>query len=104
MSSRINVNRLVSQLARPNAPAFLTPTDQFQMHLAVIDSHDAGRNESTAVLNDFGNPTLSRIPVLQAYSNADMPQAGDIVQLIQIGQTLAVLGRQYRPTGVVSFS
>lgn len=46
---------------------------------------------------------MTRIPVLQAYSVTDMPQPNDVVQLIQIGNTLAVLGRQYRPTGVVSF-
>jgi len=98
--SRINVNRLASQMLRPGQPAFLPPADEMAMHLATIDSHDAGRNEATAVLN--GQP-LDRIPVLQMCGSPYVPRQGDVVQLLQIGNTLAVLSRQYRPSGIVSF-
>jgi len=101
--SRININRLASQMLRPGQPAFLPPADEMAVHLATIDSHDAGRNEATAILNGYGNQPLDRIPVLQMSSSPYVPAQGDVVQLLQIGNTLAVLGRQYRPTGIVAF-
>lgn len=42
-------------------------------------------------------------PVLQPFSATGMPQSGDIVQVIQIGNSLAVLGLQRRPSGIVTF-
>lgn len=101
--SRINVNRLASQMLRPGQPAFLPPADEMQVHLATINSHDLGRNESTATLNDPNQTKLPGMPVLQMSGNPYVPQQGHVVQLLQIGNTLAVLGRQNRPSGVVSF-
>lgn len=101
--SRININRLASEMRRPGQPAFLPPADELQVHLATIDSHDAGRNEATALLNRPGNQSLDRIPVLQTSSSPYVPQQGHVVQLLQIGNTVAVLGRQNRPSGVVTF-
>jgi hypothetical protein len=103
MVSRINVNRLASQILRPGQPAFLPPADEMQMHLATIDSHDAGRNEATVIRNAPGGQRLPRIPVLQTSGSPYVPQQGHVVQLLQIGNTVAVLGRQNRPPGVVTF-
>lgn len=103
MVSRINANRLASQMLRPGQPPFLPPADELQMHLATIDTHDAGRNESIAVLNDPNGTVLPRIPVLQMSDSPYIPHPGHVVQLLQIGNTVAVMGRQNRPAGVVSF-
>lgn len=98
--SRININRLTSQIQRPNQPAHLPPADEMGVHIATIVSHDGGRNESTATLNDPNGTVLTRIPVL---ATGYTPAAGDVVQLLQIGNTIGVLARQYRPSGTVSF-
>lgn len=105
MASRINVNRLASQIRRPNAPAMLPAADGMHLHLAVINSHNPSRNESNATFNTPGTPTLGGIPVLQMYNTAAgiNPQPGDVVQVIQIGNTVAVLGMQLRPSGIVTF-
>jgi len=100
---RAAANKLASQVLQPNLPAFMDPTDYPQFHLATILGHDAGRNESQATLNDFDDSPVSRLPVFRAYPMGVDPQAGDYVQLVQIGETLGVWARQYRPTGRVSF-
>lgn len=100
---RVAANRVASQVVQPNLPAFMTPTDYPQFHLATILGHDAGRNESQATLNDFDQPPVSRLPVFRPYPIGLNPQDGDVVQLIQLGQTLGVFARQYRPTGSVTF-
>lgn len=100
---RVAANKVASQVVQPNLPAFMTPTDYPQFHLATILGHDAGRNESQAVLNDFDQPEVSRLPVFRPYPIGLNPQDGDVVQLIQLGQTLGVFARQYRPTGTVIF-
>jgi hypothetical protein len=100
--SRINMNRLASQLLRPGQPAFLPPADELQVHIATIGRVDAGRNQVAATLNDPNGTVLPGIPVLQTGSPY-VPQQGHVVQLLQIGNTMAVLGRQYRPSGIVSF-
>lgn len=101
--NRLAMNRLAATVMQPNLPGFMVPTDHPQFHLATILDHDAGRNESSATLNDFDSPTVSRLPVLRPYTASDVPQAGDLVQLVQLGSTLAVWARQWRPTGTVTF-
>jgi hypothetical protein len=100
---RMAANKLASQVLQPNLPAFMDPTDYPQFHLATILGHDAGRNESSAALNDFDGTPVSKLPVLRPYPLGSNPQAGEYVQLIQIGNTLGVFARQYRPSGTVVF-
>lgn len=101
---RININRLASQILRPGQPAFLPPADETHFHVATINSHDLGRNESTVTLNDPNGTVLDRVPVLQmSTTDPYVPASGDVVQLMQIGNTVSVLGRQSRPSGVVTF-
>jgi len=100
---RMAANKVASQVVQPNLPAFMDPTDYPQFHLATILGHDAGRNESQATLNDLDDTPVSRLPVFRPYPLGVNPQQGDYVQLIQIGQTLGVFARQYRPSGAVSF-
>jgi hypothetical protein len=100
---RVAANKIASQVVQPNLPAFMTPTDYPQFHLATILGHDAGRNQSQATLNDFDDTPVSRLPVLRPYPLGVNPQQNDVVQLIQIGQTLGVFARQYLPTGIVTF-
>ena len=100
---RMAANKLASQVLQPNLPAFMDPTDYPQFHLATILGHDGGRNESQATLNDFDNTPVSRLPVFRPYPMGVNPQQDEVVQLIQIGQTLGVFARQYRPSGTVIF-
>ena len=100
---RMAANKLASQVLQPNLPAFMDPTDYPQFHLATILGHDDGRNESTAILNDSDATSVSRLPVFRPYPLGVNPQQNEVVQLIQIGQTLGVFARQYRPTGTVVF-
>lgn len=98
--SRLALTQLVQRTRQPNLPAFLTPSDSLQLHLATVTVVDPGRNEVTVALNEpVGDPVVRRVPVL----GLAMPSVGDLVQLIQTGKSLAVLGRQYRPAGVVTF-
>ena len=91
-------------MLRPGQPAHLPPADETGFHIATVQSHDLGRNESTIVMNDPNGTVLTRVPVLQSSTSSPyVPAQGDVVQLIQVGNSLAVLGRQYRPSGVVTF-
>jgi hypothetical protein len=98
--SRININRLASQMLRPNQPQFLPPADEMGVHIATVQSHDLGRNESTVVLNDPNGTVLTRVPLL---ATGYTPAAGDVVQLLQIGNSMGTLVQQNRPSGIVSF-
>jgi hypothetical protein len=98
--SRLALNQLVNRARQPNLPAFLAPSDSPKLHLATVAVVDPGRNEVTVTLNEpIGDPTVRGVPVL----GPDMPSVGDLVQMIQTGKSLAVLGRQYRPAGSVTF-
>lgn len=97
--SRLSLNRLAGQVTQPNLPNFMAPAEGPQLHLATVTVVDLGRNECAVQLNDYLTPTIARVPVL----GGDMPAVNDQVQLIQTGKTLAVLGRQSRPSGIVTF-
>lgn len=71
-------------------------------HVVVRAAGCAKRAGGSAV-NDPNGTVLPRIPVLQMSGSPYVPQQGHVVQLLQIGNTLAVLGRQNRPSGIVTF-
>lgn len=98
--SRITINRLASQMLRPNQPAHLPPADELGMHIATVQSHDVGRNETTVTLNDPNGTVLPGVPLL---ASGYTPVAGDVVQLLQIGNSLGTLVQQNRPSGIVTF-
>lgn len=101
--SRIAINKMVGQARQPNTPNFVPAPDTESMHLATVTKIDPGRNEIAVTLNEFGPPTASGVPVRQQGGVLTMPAVGDVVQLRYSGKGLEMVGRQVRPTGVVTF-
>lgn len=97
--SRLSLNKLAGQVTQPNLPNFMAPSEGPQLHLATVTVVDLGRNECAVQLNDYLNRVIPRVPVLGGV----MPAVGALVQLIQTGKSLAVLGEQSRPAGSVTF-
>lgn len=99
--SRIALNKLAGQVTQPGLPNFMAPDPMPQLQMATVTGKDRGRNEVSVILNDVGSPAVTRVPVFGG--TTDGLQEDDVVQLISIGNTLGVLARQYRPSGIVVF-
>lgn len=96
-----SLSQLAQQIRRVDesvwAPRAALPT----LHMGVLTGVDYGRNTASLLTNDPSLNVLHGVGVLQAYSETNLPQTGDLVRALHFGTALMILGRQLVPDSTV---
>lgn len=99
------IARLARRVSRGgNSSSIRLPrTPQLTMHMGTLAAVDNNTNTAHFEFNDPSGLIVPGVRIVQAYTAANPPQAGDIVWAHHYGTDLMIVGQHMVPNNVVSF-